>query len=217
MKKLLMIAAMLMIVASCSGEKREGTIPAAAEKTDFETLTERITADPRDVEAWYRLADLYNRSGMYRKEVDALIKVIALKPDRGYAYMELAAAYNRMGQYHDAIENLQKAKKYFPRYPVLYNNLAVTYGKLGNEDEEIALLKKAISLRPRYGTARYNLGVVSLRRGERSEASRQYEELKKFDDAAADALKNEIDNISKDRKSWSCSRYTHFFTCSMWI
>jgi len=199
MKKLFMTAAVLMIVASCSNEK--GTVPAVAEKTDFETLTERITADPGDVEAWYRLADLYNRSGMYRKEVDALIKVIALKPDMGYAYMELAAAYNRLGQYHDAIENLQKAKKYFPRYPVLYNNLAVTYGKLGNADEEIALLKNAISLRPRYGTARYNLGAVSLRRGERTEAFRQYEELKKFADAAAGALKDEIDKIMKDRKS----------------
>jgi tetratricopeptide (TPR) repeat protein len=138
---------------------------------------------------------------MYRKEVDALIKVIALKPDMGYAYMELAAAYNRLGQYHDAIENLQKTKKYFPKNPAVYNNLAVTSGKLGNVDEEIALLKKAISLRPRYGTARYNLGVVSLRRGERDEAFRQYEELKKFDDAAADALKDEIDKIMKDRKS----------------
>lgn len=200
MKKLLVIAAVSMIVASCSSE-RKGTVPAVAEKTDFETLTERITADPRDVEAWYRLADLYNRSGMYGKEADALTKVIALKPDMGYAYMELAAAYNRLGQYHDAIENLKKARKYFSKNPALYNNLAVTFGKLGNVDEEIALLKKAISMRPRYGTARYNLGVVSLRRGERSEAFRQYEELKKFDDAAAAALKSEIDKDSKDRKS----------------
>ncbi len=196
-----MILGMFMILASCTGEKREETSPATAEKTDFETLTERITVDPRDVEAWYRLADLYNRSGMYRREVEALIKAIALKPDMGYAYMELAAAYNRLGHYHDAIENLQKAKKYFPKNPALYNNLAVTLGMLGNVDEEIALLKKAISMRPRYGTARYNLGVVSLRRGERREAFRQYEELKKFDDAAAAALKSEIDKVSKDRKS----------------
>ncbi len=201
MNKLLVIAAVSLIVASCSGEKRERLVPAAAEKTDFETLTERITADPRDAEAWYRLADLYNRSGMYQKEVDALTKVIALKPDMGYAYLELGAAHNRLGQYHDAIEDLLKAKKYFPRYPVLYNNLAVTYGKLRNTDKEIALLKKAISLRPRYGTARYNLGVVSFRRGDRNESFRQYEELKRFDDAAADALKNEIDRISKDKKS----------------
>ncbi len=196
MKKLLMIAAASVILASCSHER--GTAPAVAEKTDFETLTERITADPKDVEAWYRLADLYNRSGMYRKEVDALEKVLALKPDMGYAYMELGAAYNRLGQYRDAIENLNKAKRYFPRNPALYNNLAVTYGRMGNRDEEIALLKKAISLRPRYGTARYNLGVVSLRKGDRSEAFRQYEELKKFDDAAADALKSEIDKISEE-------------------
>ncbi len=193
MKKLLTIVAVSMIVAYCSSEKREGTVPAVAEKTDFETLNERIIADPRDAEAWYRLADLYNRSGMYHKEVDALTRVIALKPDMGYAYMELGAAYNRLGQYHDAMGNLQKAKKYFPGNPTLYNNLAVTSGKLGNVDEEIALLKKAISLHPRYATARYNLGLVFLRRGERHEALRQYEELKKFDAGASASLKKEID------------------------
>ncbi len=193
MKKLLIIVVVSMSVASCSSEKREGTVPAAAEKTDFETLYERITADPRDTEAWYRLADLYNRSGMYHKEVDALTKVIALRPDMGYACMELGAAYNRLGQYHEAMEKLQQAKKYFPKNPALYNNLAVTSGKLGNVDEEIALLKKSISLRPRYATARYNLGVVSLRKGERNEALRQYEELKKFDEGASASLKKEID------------------------
>ncbi len=199
MKKLLMIAALTMIVVSCSSE-RKAAVPATAEKTDFETLTERITADPKDAEAWYRLADLYNRSGMYPKEVDALSKVIELRPDMGYAYMELGAAYNRLGRYQEAVNNLRKATKFFPRYPVLYNNLAVTYGKLGNAEQEVVFLKKAISLRPRYGSARYNLGMVSLRRGERSEAFRQYEELRKFDDAAADALKSEIDKISKAKQ-----------------
>ncbi len=201
MKKLLMIAAASVVLVSCSHER--GMAPASAEKTDFETLTERITADPKDAEAWYRLADLYNRSGMYTKEVDALKKVIALKPDMGYAYMELGAAYNRLGRYRDAIESLQKAKKYFPRYPVLYNNLAVTCGKLGNTDQEAEMLKKAVSLRPRYGTARYNLGVVSLRRGDRNEAFRQYEELKKFDQAAADALKTEMDKNAEGRQQRS--------------
>ncbi len=198
MKKLLTIAAVSVVFASCSSE--QSIAPAAAEKTDFEALTERITANPKDAEAWYRLADLYNRSGMYQKEVDALTKVVALKPGMGYAYMELGAAYNRLGRYREAIDNLQKAKKYFPGNPALYNNLAVTYGKLGNEDEETTLLKKAISLRPRYGTARYNLGMVSLRKGERSEAFKQYEELKKFDDAAAEALKGEVDKISKAKQ-----------------
>ena len=121
---------------------------------------------------------------MYREEVDALKKVIAIKPEMGYAYMELGTACNRLGQYRDAIENLQKAKKFLPQYAVIYNNLAVTYGKIGKVDEEIGALKKAISLRPRYTTARYNLGVVSLKKGERGEALKQLSELKKFDEGA---------------------------------
>jgi tetratricopeptide (TPR) repeat protein len=193
MKNLLVIAAATLLLASCSGGKKERAVRAAAGKTDFEIMSERITANPRDAEAWYRLADLYNRSFMYHEEVDALKKMISIRPDMGYAYMELGAAYNRLG------ENLRKAKKYFPDNPTLSNNLAVTYGRIGDIDEEITALKRAISLRPRYATARYNLGVVYLKKGERNEALKQYYELKKFDEGASSSLKKEIDKIARER------------------
>lgn len=198
MKKLLAIAVVTLTLVSCSGEKRETAAPAE-EKTDMEIMIQRITADQRDTEAWYRLADLYFRSGMYREEADALRKVVAIRPDMGYAYMELGSAYIRLGQYRESIEYFQKARKFFPNNPMLYNNLAVAYGKAGNVDKEITLLKKAIALRPRYATARYNLGMVSLRKGVGSEVLRQYEELKKFDEGAADSLKQELDKASKKR------------------
>jgi tetratricopeptide (TPR) repeat protein len=89
------------------------------------------------------------------------------------------------------------AKKYLPKNPVLYNNLAVAYGKIGKTDDEIRELEKAISIRPRYATARYNLGIVFMKKGKRDLALHQYEELKKFDEVIANALKKEIDAKGK--------------------
>ncbi len=187
----------LLLLLSCSKEKEEAIVPQATEKSLFEELKERTLKDPRDAEAWYHLADLYERAEMYREETEALKKVIAITPDRGYAYLKIGTAYNRLGQYQDAVKNLLTAKKYFPKNPLLYNNLAVSYGKLGKIDEEIAALERAISLRPKYATARYNLGVAFLKKGKRTLAQKQYQELLKFDVTVAKALKQEIDRKGK--------------------
>ena len=131
---------------------------------------------------------------VHREEVDALKKFVSLKADNGSAYLKLGSAYSRLGQYEDAVKNLDIAKKYFPKNPLLYNNLGVAYGKIGKTNDEIQALQKAISLRPRYTTARYNLAMSFLRQGRRDQALKQYDEIRKFDEGAASALKKEIDS-----------------------
>jgi tetratricopeptide (TPR) repeat protein len=193
MKELFVLCMTTLLLLSCSKESEKTAEPVSTEKSMFEELKEQTVKNPRDADAWYNLADLYERSGMYREEVDALQHVISLKPEKGYAYMKLGSAYSRLGEYQDAIKQFTAAKKYLPKDPVLYNNLAVAYGKIGKPDDEIRELEKAISLRPRYATARYNLGMAFLKKGNSAQALRQYNELKKFDESVANALKKEID------------------------
>jgi tetratricopeptide (TPR) repeat protein len=184
---------------SCSKKEEQERTPANVNNSGqsiYEKLKEQTTKNPKDAEAWYYLADLYERSELYPQEIEALNKVVALKPT-GYSYMKLGTAHHRLGEYEAAIKNFNAAKKYFPKYPVLYNNLAVAYGKIGQIDEEIAQLKIAISLRPRYSTARFNLGKSYVKQGKVALAMKQYDELKKFDDGVAQMLKKEIDNRGK--------------------
>jgi tetratricopeptide (TPR) repeat protein len=197
MKGLFVLCMTTLLLLSCSKEPEKTAEPVSTEKSLFEEIKEQTVKNPKDAEAWYSLADLYERSEMYREEVDALRHVIAIKPDKGYAYMKLGTAYNRLGEYQDAIKQFTSAKKFLPKDPVLYNNLAVAYGKTGKTDDEIRALEKAISIRPRYATARYNLGIVFLKEGKRDLALHQYDELKKFDEAIANALKKEIDAKGK--------------------
>lgn len=198
MKPFLFILAISLVMLSCGSEKEKtAPPPISEEKTLFEEVKAQTAKNPNDAEAWYHLADLYERAEQYREEADALNKVIALKPDRGYVYVKLGTACSRLGRYQDAIKNYLKAKTFFPKNALLYNNLAVAYGKTGRADEEIAALKQAISLRPHYATARFNLGVVYLKKGRRGDALKQYEELKKFDEGAAASLKKEIDAARK--------------------
>lgn len=192
------IAIMIALLTACGGEK-EKTAPQPVDtaKSLFEEVKEQTLKDPNDVEAWYHLADIYERNAMYREEADALTKVVALKPDAGYAYLKLGGAYSGLGQYQEAIKSYRTAIKYLPKNPLIYNNLGVAYGKVGKRDEEIAALNKAISLRPRYATARFNLGVVLLKQGNREGAMKQYQEIKKFDEGVAASLKKEIEAKGK--------------------
>ncbi len=196
MKRFFVIALFPLLFIACSQEKETASAPAppdTGEKNIFEEVKEKTIRDPNDAEAWYHLADLYERSAMYQEETAALNKVIALTPKNGNAYGRLGEAYNRLGQYEHAIKNFKTAIQYFPKNAVLYNNIAVSYGKLNNIDKEITFLEKAISLRPRYATAHFNLGIVMLKKGRKDMAEKQYQELLKFDEGAAQSLKKEIE------------------------
>ena len=197
MKPFFIVFVTSLLLFACPGEKEKTAEPVTTEKSEFEQIKEQTIKNPKDAEAWYHLADLYERSSMYPEEADALKHVIAISPDRGDAHMKLGTAYNRLGDYQNAIKHFVIAKQYLPKDAMLYNNLAVAYGKVGKTDDEIANLEKAISIRPHYATARYNLGMAFLRKGNRELALRQYHELTKLDEATAQSLKKEIDAKGK--------------------
>ncbi len=186
------------LLAACSQENERPSVQVGQKKSAIEVRKEQVASNPRDADAWFHLANLYDGAQMYQEEIDALKTVIALKPKEiGYAYEQLGTAYNRIGKYREAIESFLKAEKYSPKNPVLFNNLAASYGMIGKTNEQIAALKKAISLRPHYATAHYNLGIVYLKHGHRTEALKQYNELNQFDEGTASALKKEIDASEK--------------------
>jgi tetratricopeptide (TPR) repeat protein len=197
MKRLFAISGVMLLFFACSSEPGKTSSPVVAEKTLLEEVKERTDKNPKDAEAWFHLADLYDRDALYQEEITALNNVISADPDRKSVYLKLANTYTRLGKHQDAIANYQKAIHAFPKNPVLYNNLGVAYGKIGKIDEEIGSLKKAVSLRTRYATARFNLGMALLKKGSRNLALQQYQELKKFDDGVAESLKKEIDANGK--------------------
>ncbi len=192
---LLIVAALL---TACSQDNERPSVQVSPQKSDIQVRMEQVASNPRDADAWFHLAELYDGAGMYPEEIDALKKVIALKPKEiGYAYEQLGTTYNRIGKYREAVGSFLKAKGHSPRNPVIYNNLAASYGMLGKTNEQISALGKAVALRPHYATARYNLGIVFLKKGNRAEALKQYRELNKFDEGTAQALKKEIDAKGK--------------------
>lgn len=168
-------------------QKRQAVNPYSTESV-FADIKKRVDENPRDSDAWYHLADLYERNGQYQEETEALKKVVELKPNMGYAYIKMGNAYSRLNQPREAASALEKAVSLLPDNAVAYNNLGIAYGKTGNRQKEIQALRKALAIRPSYATARYNLGMAYLATGHAAEAKREYEKLKTIDQGLAEHL-----------------------------
>ena len=204
--KLLLITMLIFVftpVISCKKEQpreeQRGEAPSVnpySSESVFGELKKRLDQNPNDVDALYHLADLYYRDAQYTEAIETLKKVVKLKPDMGYAYLKMGTAYDRLKKSKEAIETLKKAAKHMPNYAVVYNNLGVAYGNSGKLNEEIAALKKAIELRPNYTSARFNLAITYSKKGNKKAAEQEYEDLKKFDEGAAEALRKELDKSS---------------------
>jgi len=185
---------------SCSREKPEegessAPLPSPySNESVFIQVQAQLEENPEDTEALFHLGELYYRNSQYPEAIDAYKKGVALKPDMGYAYVKLGTSYDRIDKPEEAIEAFQEATKYLPDYAVLYNNMGVAYGKVGKLDEEIAALKKALELRPYYMSARYNLSLTYMKKGDKKAAMREYEELKKYDEGAAENLMKELNS-----------------------
>ena len=187
------------VVVSCKKEESpaekqgEAYNPYAIDTILFQAK-KKVEQHPDDADAWFRLADLYERNNQYAEAIDSYKKVAGLKPEQGYVYLKIGTLYDRLGKPGEAVETLKKAVHYMPGYAVAYNNLGIAYGKLGRNNEEITALKKAIQLRPRYVTARFNLGVAYLRVKNRKAALQQYECLKDIATGPAEDLRKQIES-----------------------
>jgi tetratricopeptide (TPR) repeat protein len=186
----------LSFLVSCKKKQEQPSVNPAqnpySNESIFFQVKQELAKNPNDPDALYHLADLYDRNSQYAEAIETYKKVVKLKPDMGYAYFKIGTAYDRLNQPDKAVSSLKEAAKHMPGYAVIYNNMGVAYGRMGKLNEEVAALKKAIQLRPHYTSARFNLGVTYLKMKDKKAAMKEYEELQKFDEGAADALLQRI-------------------------
>ncbi|MDA8432861.1 MAG: tetratricopeptide repeat protein [Nitrospiraceae bacterium] len=176
-----------------AGKSKEAAINPYSSESVFTEVKKKLEKNPDDVDTLYHLADLYDRNNLYPQAIETYEKVVKLKPDMGYAYLKIGTAYDRIDKPAEAVAAFKRAEKHMPNYPVLYNNMGVAYGKMNKLNEEVICLKKAIRLRPTYTAAHFNLGITYLKLKDKKEAKKQYDELMKFDEGAAQLLMKEID------------------------
>lgn len=101
-------------------------------------------------------------------------------------------AHHKDKQYVPAVREYERSIALGGRFPEVFNNLAYCYRKLGQIDRAIELYKTAIALRPTFPQAHDYLARAYLARGDRANALRHLEIVKRLDARLAHCLEEAI-------------------------
>ncbi|MBA4155682.1 tetratricopeptide repeat protein [Flavobacterium sp.] len=124
--------------------------------------------------------------GEYEKAVAAFEEEISKKPT-SEAYFNLALAYGKLGDHDNEIIAYQQSIELKPK-PETYFNLGNAYDDKGNKQEAIKAFKQAISLRPEYLKAHYTICKTYAEIGDKENALKELEIVRKTDSRSADEL-----------------------------
>jgi arylsulfatase A-like enzyme/Tfp pilus assembly protein PilF len=137
------------------------------------TLKEVIHEDPKVIDAWFMLGNMYAKVGRQQEAIPYFKQALALKPDDDMAVVNLANAYRQIGRDEDALVGFKRFLELDPKNSQVRYSLAeilLDRGDLGGAEEQ---LRQAIAIEPKLVAARNALGVVALKRGDVAGAERE--------------------------------------------
>jgi tetratricopeptide (TPR) repeat protein len=123
-----------------------GGAPMMAE---LNALKERLQKDPKDVQAWSRLANLYQDAGMFAQAVEFYQRAIELRPNDPDLLTDMGICYQELKQYDAALEALERAQKANPdHWQSLYNIVVVAGLDMRRMDRADAAFSRLKQIRP---------------------------------------------------------------------
>ena len=90
-------------------------------------LQTMIDTDPENPDNFYRLARLYEDSGLFTEAEEVLIQVTGARPDDPAAYLQLAGFYQRNEEFDQMIAAFQRRVELEPENPEAYYTMATNY------------------------------------------------------------------------------------------
>ena len=116
---------------------------------EINALKERVQKDPSDVQAWTRLANLFQDAGMYAPAIEIYQRAIKLKPNDANLLTDVGICYQETKQFDLALDHLERAQKADPsNWQSLYNIVVVAGLQLKKFDQAHAALAKLQQIRP---------------------------------------------------------------------
>lgn len=145
--------------------------------------------------AYYNSAqeDLRNkRDALARNKLvkgkEALQRAVQLNPRLAPAFLNLGITLTDLGEYEMAAQILTRATELRKRWIFAINELGIAYRKLGRLDLAVARFREALQVDQNFVPALYNLGEAEMKRGNKKEAEKAQERLKKLNPELAKQL-----------------------------
>lgn len=140
----------------------------------FDELLENVRKNPTDIKSRYELAAVYKFKRMPKEQEQQYLEIVKIAPTHGN-YASLGILYADRGEIERALEPAQKAAELNPHH-VYYATLSHYYEKLGRIDDALEAARRSVELKPAGLENRLLLGDLWLKKGNRQEALREYQE-----------------------------------------
>ncbi len=86
-----------------------------------------VQRDPRNLQAWVALGNLYFDTHQPQKSIDAYARALELNPNDANVLTDQGVMYRAVGAYDKAVANFQKANQLDPKHLQSLYNLGVVY------------------------------------------------------------------------------------------
>ena len=123
-----------------------GGAPMLAE---INALKEQLQKDPKNVQGWTRLANIYHDAGMFDKAIEFYKRADELTPNNANLLTDMAICYKELTQYDTALAILERAQKADPaNWQSLYNIVVVAGLEMHRFDRADAAMAKLQQINP---------------------------------------------------------------------
>ena len=135
---------------------------------------EAIQADPKEVQAYINLIQLYARAGENDKAEQAYREAVALNPNRADCYYNYGVLMFQLRQYPEAEQAMKKAIQINPFYAEAHDNLGYLFAMQRQFGEALAEYRKAVGDRPDFRLARFHIGQILVNQDKYAEAIQEF-------------------------------------------
>jgi len=151
---------------------REGSLPDAVM-----ALERAVEEDPRNWDAWQKLAIAYGASRAEDQARDAFDKALQIAPKSGEVNANYGAYLMKLGEVDAAIERFEVAKAdlTYRNTANVLNNLGLALYAKGSHDEAIVVLTDAVQRAPNQWQPRFHRGLAYQARGDHKLAAADFD------------------------------------------
>ena len=148
--------------------------------------------DPSNPQVWCMLGFLHLKLANYDFAFDAFQEAVRVAPDHAVGYFGVGAARAAQNRHAEAVRVFQTAVRLSPEFWPAHVCLAGSLYEMRQYSESAKACHEAIRVRPDEAQAYYLLALNHLAMGNRTEALRTYETVRRLDPLLAAELRNRL-------------------------
>ena len=119
-----------------------------------------LDLNPKDIESYINLSNIYNEEGRYEDSITILQKGISVDRNQFKLYNNLGDSFQKLKNFEQAIVSYKKSIDINPSAATTYYNLGICYEEVDKKNEAAKSFQQAIAINKNYYDAYYQLAEI---------------------------------------------------------